>query len=300
MGYRNIVVRNPAKISVRNRQLIICTDKEYPVPIEDISSIMLENKQITVTTAALSSLGQNGCAVFVCDDKHLPCSVLEPYAQHSRELKTTRAQLESTQPFKKRLWQSIVKSKITNQAICLELTGKNDSASGLKAMSDEVKSGDSGNIEAAAARRYFVNAVSSEFTRDAEDIPINAFLNYGYAIIRGYISKEIPMNGLLPSIGLHHHSELNNFNLADDIIEPYRPIVDLFVFSILFDETELSPRTKQLLFNVLDLDIEITGKKYTVSRAIELTVQSLATSFKEKENKLLLPKLVNLNQHSYE
>ena len=119
MAFRNTIIENPAYLSVRNDQLIVRTDAEHSFAIEDISAILLESRQSTVTTAALSRLGQSGCAVYVCDEKHMPCAVLTPFRQHSRELSILKSQLDATEPHKKQLWQEIVREKIRNQAICL-------------------------------------------------------------------------------------------------------------------------------------------------------------------------------------
>ena len=129
MAFRNIIVENPARISVKNEQLIIFTDREHSVPVEDISALLIESRQANVTTAALSLLGQRGCAVFVCDEKHLPCAVLNSYCQHSRQLKVISEQLGMGEVLKKHLWQSVVMSKVKNQAECLALCGK-ESAGG--------------------------------------------------------------------------------------------------------------------------------------------------------------------------
>lgn len=155
MAFRNIIVENPAVISLRREQLIIHTDSDHSVAIEDISALLLESRQTTITAAALSRLGQCGCAVFVCDEKHMPCAVLTPYQQHSRSLSVLRAQLDMTEPMKKRLWQSIVKAKIQNQSLCLRLAGHTKEAATLCAVAEHVRSGDSENVEATAAQFYF-------------------------------------------------------------------------------------------------------------------------------------------------
>ena len=112
MAFRNIIVENPARISVRNSQLVIKTDAEHSLPIEDISALIIESRQSTITAAALSLLGECGCCVFMCDEKHTPCAVLTPFAQHSRQLSVMQAQLSMGEVLKKRLWQSIVKAKL--------------------------------------------------------------------------------------------------------------------------------------------------------------------------------------------
>lgn len=299
MAFRNIIVENPASISLRRDQLIIRTDCDHSVSIEDISAILLESRQITITTAALSRLGQRGCAVYTCDEKHLPCAVMMPYQQHSRGLSVLRAQMNMTEPTKKRLWQSIVKAKIENQAECLRLTGHKEESEVLNTMAERVRSGDSENVEATAAQFYFPILFREGFTRE-NDSGVNAGLNYGYAVLRGCIARHLAVYGFMPSLGLHHRSTLNPFNLADDLIEPFRPVVDLLVFHNMDDDSELIPENKRLLFNCLNLDIISGAQHHSVSYAIERLVHSLGRSLTTSKNDLILPTLLEIAQHSYE
>lgn len=298
MAYRNIVIENPAHISVRNRQLIIRTDSERSLPMEDISALLLENQRSTITTAALSQLGQCGCAVYMCDEKHLPCAVTIPFCQHSRSLGVISKQLSMTQPTQKRLWQEIVVAKITNQAKCLSLCQREDVANQLLALSRAVRSGDSQNMEAVAAAKYFPALLGDGFSRGEEN-GYNSALNYGYAILRGAIARSLAVYGFLPSFGLHHHSELNPFNLADDCIEPFRPIVDLLVEAMMNAEDTLSSKHKRMLLNVLNLEVLSGGQRHSVSYAIERMVQSLRRATDGKTS-LCLPELLQLKQHAYE
>lgn len=299
MAFRNIIVESPAHISVRNKQLIIRTDGEHSLAVEDISALLLESRQSTITTAALSLLGQCGCAVFVCDEKHIPCAVLAPYSQHSRQLAVAASQLSLGEVLKKHLWQSVVVAKIKNQAECLRLCGNDKAAEGLEAIASSVRSGDSGNAEAQAAARYFPALFQKGFTRSADN-GINSALNYGYAILRGCMARYLTVYGFLPMLGLHHKSELNSFNLADDMMEPFRPVVDLMTFTLFDADDELTPDKKRLLFNCLNLDIISGGQKHSVAYAMERAVQSLQRSMNCGENGLVLPELLPLNQHRYE
>ena len=300
MPFRNIVIENPAHISLKNRQLVIRTDKEHSLPVEDISALLIENRTSTVTAAALSSLGQSGCAVFVCDEKHMPCAVLEPFSQHSRALTVMKAQLEAGEPLKKRLWQSIVIAKIQNQARCLRFCKKEESAEALFRMAEHVKSGDTENAEAVAAQKYFTALFSEDFSRGSDCVE-NAALNYGYAILRGCTARYLASYGFVPALGLHHRSTLNSFNLADDLMEPFRPLVDLLVVSLpTEDETELTPGLKRMLFNCLNLDILSGGKRHGAAYAVERLVYSLSASLSDGKNALLLPELTELRQHRYE
>lgn len=299
MAFRNIIIENPAHISLKNESLIIKTTNEHLVPIEDISALLIESKQSTITTAALSRLGQGGCAVFFCDEKHSPCSVLQPFSNHSRALNVLKKQLEATEPFKKRLWQIIIKAKIANQAECLNLTGNVEPAQRLSKMIDRVNSGDTDNVEATAAQIYFRELFGNYFTRSAEN-GFNSALDYGYAILRGCISRNLAVYGFTPSLGIHHKSELNSFNLADDLIEPFRPIVDLAAFTWAKEEDTLTPVIKRQLFNLLNYDIIMDNKKQSVSYAIELMVKSLSSALANKTSTIKTPTLIALNQHSYE
>lgn len=282
MAYRNIIIENPAHISVKNGQLMIRTEREHPIPLEDISALLLESNQSTITTAALSQLGQCGCAVFLCDEKHLPCAVLEPFQQHSRGLEQQRVQLESSEPRKKQLWQSVVKAKLANQARCLVLAGS-EAARELESLVARVRSGDPDNAEATGAQRYFPALFGGEFTRNA-DLGINAALNYGYAILRGAMARYLAVYGFLPSFGLHHKSTMNHFNLADDLMEPFRPVVDRMVYVLFQDAENLMPQHKRQLFNCLNLEILSGGQKHSVSYAMERMVQSLGQALRNKKN----------------
>lgn len=299
MAYRCLMIENPAQLSLRREQLVIRTDREYTIPMEDINALLLESLRSTITTAALAQLGQRGCAVFLCDEKHIPCAVLSPFQQHSRAPAVLQAQLDASEPLKKRLWQAVVKAKIGNQATCLQLAGKEGAAQAILSFSARVRSGDGENAEATAAQKYFPALFGEGFIRD-EECGRNAALNYGYAILRGCTARTLAVYGFLPSLGIHHRSTLNAFNLADDLMEPFRPLVDLLVFSSMNPEDELTPEHKRMLFNCLNLEVLSGGQRHSVSYAIDREVQSLRKALEEKTQELTLPALVALRQHGYE
>lgn len=299
MAYRNIIIESPAHISVSNHRLTVRTEQTHHVPLEDLSALLLESNQSTITTAALSQLGQCGCAVFVCDEKHLPCGVLTPYQQHSRGLSVLQTQLDATEPRKKQLWQSIVKMKLHNQARALELAGQDAAAQALHALAAGVRSGDPENREATGAQLYFPALFGDAFTRN-QDCGINSALNYGYAILRGAMARYLSVYGFLPAFGLHHKNTLNPFNLADDLMEPFRPVVDRMVWVGFQDTDTLTPAHKRQLFNCLNLDILSGGQHHSVSYAMERLVKNLGQALSEKEKQLLLPELLELKQHRYE
>lgn len=299
MAYRNIMIANSANINISKEQLIITTDAKHSVPLEDISSVLFENRQTNITMATLSELGKRGITVYFCDEKHTPCAIMLPFAQHSRNFGMIKLQEEMTVPRQKNLWQQLVKAKITNQSLCLQYLDKEAESQYLLAMTKNVLSGDSNNVEATAALYYFKHLFDDNFYRGDDNDARNAYLNYGYAILRGHIARLIACYGFLPMKGLHHKSELNAFNLADDFIEPLRPIVDLYVAK-LKDCSELKTEQKRCLYNLLNMEIESGGQKHSVSYAAERMIQSFTRCCQSKTKELILPKLLPLKQHTYE
>jgi CRISPR-associated protein Cas1 len=299
MAFRNIFVENSAYISTKLEQLLIKTDEEHSFPIEDINAVLLESRQITITTAAMSKLAQYGTVMLVCDEKHMPCGVFHSISQHSRERKWLMLQISQDKPKQKRLWQQIVKAKILNQAECLNLCGI-DGEIRLKTIAKEVLSGDTGNAEGIAAGYYFKRLFGTDFTRN-EDCLRNSALNYGYAILRGIIARTLAVYGYSPALGIHHHNELNAFNLADDLIEPLRPLVDLYVAeNIPKGVGELIPNIKRGLFGLLNVKVELGNEKHSVSYAVDRMVQSLGRCFEGVEKSLSLPMLTGLTLHTYD
>lgn len=300
MAYRSIMVAHPARISCQLGQLIVQSDQRFTFPIEDIACLMLESRQSSITTAALSALAENGTVVYCCDEKHLPCGTLLPFAQHCRQLEVSTQQLGIRVPLQKRLWQKIVQSKIHNQGECLALCGKTEKAAWLFSRKKAVASGDSDNIEAAAAASYFPELFGDGFTRSNECDGRNAALNYGYAILRGCMARCLCSYGFLPWIGIHHCSTLNAFNLADDMMEPYRPVVDLYVAANLDSDVGLNTSVKGQLFDLLNADI-LSGKQHhSVAYAMERQVQSLRKAAETQSAELLLPLLQPTKRHQYE
>ncbi len=299
MAYRNLVIESPAMISCHNDQLIIMTGEKHSVPIEDINALMLENRQSTITVAALVRLAQTGTVVYMCDDKHLPCAIVNPFLQHTRHVGILRLQEMLSQPRKKRLWQKVVMAKINNQAQCLEYCGKEVEAHYLRQLAETVTSGDVNNVEAVAANYYFKILFGKDFSRDGDDNR-NALLNYGYAIMRGHLARLLVVYGFLTAKGIHHNSEQNSFNLADDFMEPFRPVVDLFVISNYEKDVVMKPDIRRKIFNLLNVDMESGNQIHSLSYAAERLVQSFSRCCQNTEETLLLPHLLKYRQHSYE
>lgn len=303
MGYRSIFISNACQISVKNAQLIVKTETEHSVPMEDIRTLMIENRASSVSAYAITELSQNGVCVFFCDEKHLPCAFVQPFNQYLRRKNQLSLQLNLSKPKMKRLWQTIVKVKIQNQAQTLRLCRKNiTDVNTMLVLAENVRSGDPDNLEGQAAAFYFRNMFGATFARSKENI-FNMAMNYGYAIIRGFICRMISDYGFEPCIGLHHCNQVNQFNLADDLIEPFRPLVDLFVYnSIDPDEETLSTQEKAELCGLLNYEVLSGGERHSVAYAIERLVHSLERCYSEEEaeSHLLLPSFEELTIHEYE
>lgn len=294
MAWRVVGIQNPARLSARDNQLIISQDEEIYLPIEDLDALILDS-YITVTSKLLTALATGGVTVVICDDKHLPASVLLPYSQHSRQAKVSRQQLAMSQPLKKQLWQKIVISKITNQADVLKQIGLDHAP--LRDYANDVKSGDTSNRESLAARVYFDQLLDDATRR--KPIWYNAALNYGYAIVRSHIARHIAARGLVVSQGIFHRSELNSFNLADDLIEPYRAVVDLYVLEKLAplhigdNDASLTKHDRQVLIDILNFSVIIGDRKVSLRYAVEITIDSFVRAIVfNNYNEITLPKII--------
>lgn len=295
MAWRVIGIGNPAQLSVKDRQLVIRQDEAVSIPVEDIDSLVLDSYGITMTANLLTELTSQGTTVLICDEKHLPASILSPYSQHSRQAKVSRQQLAMSQPFRKQLWQKIIVQKIMNQADVISKL--NYDSSTLRALAGSVRSGDSTNRESQAARLYF-SILLDDATR-RKPLWHNSALNYGYAMVRSSIARHIAARGLITSQGIFHRSELNSFNLADDLIETFRPAVDEYVlthlaqFHIGLADANLSKEDRQQIVDILNYHVKINGKKFTIKHAIEYMVESFVQSIEAGEvSALSLPAII--------
>jgi len=300
MGWRTLVITKPSKISIKNDQLQYApTEGEIvTVPIDDISVIILEVHQVTITSALMSRLTESNIVLFTCDKTHTPNGVFIPFHQHSRYAQVAHKQIAWSEPLKKRTWQKIVSQKIINQSKTLEYMGKGK-VKQLEAYAKSVKSADSTNVESASARLYFTELFGKKFNRRDENDWRNSALNYGYALVRGAISRSLASHGFLPAFGLFHHSTLNAFNLSDDIIEPYRAFVDVVVAEqyenfIELPDSRFLPEHKVELYQLFTMNTIIDDVATTLLNSIEVCVTSLMNVTLEKDVALLkLPFLEN-------
>ena len=291
MGFRSVYITSKADLSIKNSQLVIAQEETVLVPMEDIAAIVLEDRRTAMTALLLSELSEAGVAVYFCDEKHMPNSVSVPYCQHSRQAAILKLQLDASVPLKKRLWQRIVQQKLVNQGLCLQLLGLEGEAY-LRSCAKAVQSGDATNREAVGAKYYFAKWLPNVHRRDEH--PVNGALDYGYAILRGAIARSLAAHGFHIALGLHHDSELNAMNLADDFLEPFRPMVDVLVGTNPPAGEELTRQDRAALVAVLHQECQMPNGVTSVLSAIEQMTGSLAAVYRNKDAALLnLPSVLN-------
>lgn len=307
---RTLYFGNPAYLSVANAQLVIklpeteinfkekyqgSNPNTKTIPIEDIGLVVIDHRQITITSGAISSLLENNSAVVTCDSKCMPSGLLLPLSGNTIQNERFRAQIESSIPLRKQLWQQTISQKIHNQYAVLKVN-TNTECGCMEAWSKDVRSGDPMNLEARAAAYYWKNLFPDfdNFVRGQEEDYPNNLLNYGYAILRAVIARALVGSGLLPTLGIHHQNRYNAFCLADDIMEPYRPYVDQLVIDIMQEfpgVINLCKEIKARLLTIPVIDVLIKGKKSPLMIAAGLTTASLAKCFEGTARKIDYPEM---------
>jgi len=299
--WRSVVINRPARLRREHFALVVEQEQSARVPFEDIAVIVLNHREITLTHPVLSACADYGIGLYSTGDNHQPNGVFVPFLPHSRATRMQRLQLDLDRPTAKRAWARIVQTKIQNQARCMELLSVAGAAR-LASYARRVRSGDGGNMEAQASAFYFPQVFGRSFHRSQNNWT-NAALDYGYAVMRGACARALVAHGMLPSIGMFHSSEQNAFNLADDLIEPYRPIVDLHVAQQRppEDAAELQPAEKAALVGLLNVDVAMPRGQMSVLASIEQAAESLARLFDGGSELVLeLPRLIGLRQHVHE
>lgn len=295
---RTLYFGNPAYIRTSQEQLVL----EYPneqerrqVPIEDIGVVILDHPQITISHAIILKLLENNVALITCDERHHPIGLLLNLDGNTLQSQKFKSQIEATEPLKKQLWQQTVKAKIGNQAALLD--SKNIPAKTLYSFANQVKSGDSDNLEAQAASYYWKHLFlpMKDFKREREGLPPNNLLNYGYAILRAITARSLVGSGMLPTLGIFHRNQYNAYCLADDIMEPYRPIVDAMVWEIWasgVDIQELNKTIKARLLQLPTIDVMLPDKKSPLMIAMQSTTASLARCMDGMQRKIVYPTML--------
>lgn len=292
---RTLSFSSPGKLFAKDAQLVYEGEDgvRRSFPIEDLGFVILETGLMTVSSHCIRQLADANVALVVCDATHTPSAQMLPFAAHTTTQETVAAQLGATAAVQGRLWRQVVRAKILNQSELLRRLGF-DACRRLRAMADEVKNYDAENVEAQAARIYFrALAPDPGFVRAREGTWPNPALNYGYGVLRAAVARALVGSGLTCFRGVHHHNRYNAFCLADDMMEPYRPFVDQYVFGHVppFDiqATDLTRGMKARLLQMLTCDVKTGDLKRPLMVALTYTTASLAKYYLGKTDHLVLP-----------
>lgn len=294
MLYRTIYIGNPAYLRLKSGQMKVIypdTDEEVgSIPIEDMGLLVIDHAQVTITHQLTLALLKGNVTIISCDPQHLPEGITLPFAGHSEYSSRVRTQLSASEPLRKQLWKQTVEAKIRNQARLLEV--RHQDVTPMYKYLNEVKSGDTTNMEGIAAQYYWKTLVAPNFIRGREEEPPNLFLNFGYAILRSIIARSLVETGLLPVVGIFHKNKYNPLCLADDIMEPYRPFIDAMVMNWCDsypDEKELTKEFKYHILQVATLDVSIAGVTRPLIVAVKQTTSSLFKCFSGEIRTLAYP-----------
>lgn len=294
---KTLYFENPTYISLSNAQMKI-TQKDgseeriRTIPVEDIGLVILDHPQITTTQGIILALLKNNACVVYCNEKHMPESFMLPLADNHTYSEKVKDQINASEPLKKQLWKQTVGQKILNQSKVLKTLGYKYKE--LESIYRRVQSGDTENVEGYASAIYWEEVLRTYESRRGrfEDAP-NHLFNYGYAILRSVIARNLVGSGCLPVLGIHHTNKYNPYCLADDIMEPYRPIVDLMIINYLNDNYTLSDtltrEDKLHLLHIPVIDITIEKKKSPLMVGAQRTTASLAKCYSGEARKILYP-----------
>lgn len=258
------------------------------IPLDEIAAVIVHAHGITWSNSLLAELADRGTPVVICDTNHAPRSVVMPLEGHHAQGGRLRAQWTASRPLFKQSWKRIVIAKIRMQAAALNAFG--EASAPLKIMARKVTSGDETNVEAQAARFYWPRMMGDDFRRDRLAPDANALLNYGYTVLRACAARAVVAAGLHPSIGIHHSNQGNAFALADDVMEPFRPLVDCAVKTLIArNGPEVDTKAKQTLARLIALDLPLSDSQTPVSIALGKLATSLGQSFEAGKPSLALP-----------
>lgn len=296
---RTIDISEPAYLHLKHQQLLIDKKGETiaQIPIEDLGIVILQDPAIVITQAVVVACQKNNVVLVFCDERHLPYSVLLPVSEgNNLHNKILQQQLCLKLPIKKRLWQQVVKRKITEQANTLKNLDKTYKP--LERLAENVKAGDPENLEAQAAQKYWKLLFGNEFKRDTELDGINSLLNYGYSIMRAMVARAIVGSGLHPTIGLHHRNQYNGLCLADDLMEPFRPWVDFKVYQMAQSNPQLqvNKESKIPLLNLLSETVTWEQQNMPLMVACHYMLANLKRAYEDSAIMLDYPKIVSQRQ----
>lgn len=281
MSFRTVVITKQSKISYKNRFLVVKqeNDEKY-IHLSEIDTIIVDSISVSISSYLLKELSDNKINIIFCDEKHNPFGELFSYYSRHNSSKKIKEQINWKQKSKDLLWQKIIQNKILNQALLIRKIDS-DKYNLLLGYQNEVTIGDKTNREGHSAKVYFNTLFGKSFTRNNDD-EINAALNYGYAILLSTINKEVINNGYLTQLGIHHKNEFNDYNLSCDLMEPFRVVIDNFVY---FNQNrKFDTQYKLDIVNIFNNIYKYQDKKYTFKDIIKLFVSNVLTSFNNASN----------------
>lgn len=259
----------------RGHMVVTSAKGQTEVPLDDVFTALILSDDVLISTGLISALIERNTPIIFCDDKYNPAGTMLQYHGHFQTQKRQKSQIDLSEIQRGRLWQKLIQQKIKHQSELLKVLNKEQPL--MTKFKTEVEIHDNQNIEAQAARLYWKSLFGDDFRRDPVLSGINSFLNYGYAILRSAIARSIAASGLNPSLGVHHSNMENPFCLIDDLIEPFRPLVDNYCYSIK-DEDDLTPTNKKKLSIILEHKVSYRNENKTLSSAITEYCQSYSNA----------------------
>ena len=296
MLYRSIYIGNPAYLKLKDKQLKVTNpetkEEKGSVPIEDIGLVMLDHYQITLSHQLIQELMKNNVILISCDERHLPLAGMLPFSGNTLFSERVKAQIEASEPLKKQLWKQTIECKILNQLKVLEQLGKY--ATPMYEYLKNVKSGDTTNMEGIAAQHYWKHLIEGDFLRDRFGDGPNPFFNFGYGVLLSIVARSLVDTGLLLVLGIFHRNKYNPYCLASDIMEPYRPIVDLQVMKWLElhpEKQNLDKESKAFLLQIATKDVTIEKLVRPLIVGAKMTASSLLKCYTGEKRQISYPEL---------
>ena len=281
MSFRTVVIRKQSRISYKNNFLVVKqeNDEKY-IHLSEIDTIIVDSVSVSISAYLLREIADNKINIIFCDEKHNPFGELTPYYSKHNSSKMIKKQISWKQKDKDKIWAEIVKNKILNQALLLKKVSS-EKYDLVFSYINEVVDGDKTNREGHAAKVYFNSLYGKFFVRNADD-SINSALNYGYALLLSTINKEVINNGYLTQLGLHHKNEFNEFNLSCDLMEPFRVLIDNFVYYN--QERKFDLDYKLDIVSILNNTYKYNNKNYTLKDIIKIFVKNTLESANNLSN----------------
>lgn len=285
MSWRTVVISKRCKLDLNMNYLVVRGEDTKRILLDEIAILIIENNAISITGCLLSALMEKKIKFILCDEKRNPQGEMLAYHGCHNDVLKIKRQLAWTKESEEQVWTSIVKEKISNQARVLKQIGKMEEADKLENYTKELVKGDITNREGHAAKVYFNALFGKTFTRSDESLPVNAALNYGYAILLSAFSREVSANGYLNQLGIFHDNQFNHYNLSCDLMEPFRPLVDKEVKKQGFEKFD--KEEKHILVDILNKPLSINQTKQTVLNAIKIYVRSVFDALEEENSYLI-------------